>query len=247
MQIKGDLIEAIITEGAANIRPLGRSETIQIHNRSLITLTGNNPIITGDMARRALSLDIVPRSADPERDRYEFNPVYVIESHRRDYLKAAFTVMRAFRLAGMPEYGLPAVGSFDRWSSRIRNLVYWVTDNDVSDGFRENKAEDPRRQGDAFLLSALYEYFGPNPFKAADVIVVYEKVREGRRNSIVSFSPKEKALYEALEEKLGRRGVNAKLLGYWALRVKGDHIGGFVLSTDHDRAANAKVITILKT
>lgn len=54
MQIKGDLLESVITEGCADIRPLGHSKIIKVRNRSLVLLTGNNPIITGDMARRAL-------------------------------------------------------------------------------------------------------------------------------------------------------------------------------------------------
>ena len=74
MQIKGDLLESIITEGCADIRPLGYSKIVKVRNRSFVTLTGNNPIITGDMARRTLPIDILPRSADPERDRYPFNP-----------------------------------------------------------------------------------------------------------------------------------------------------------------------------
>jgi Primase C terminal 2 (PriCT-2) len=62
IMVSGDLLESLITEGAADIRPLGRSETIRVRNRSFLCLTGNNPIITGDMARRTLVLDVVPRS-----------------------------------------------------------------------------------------------------------------------------------------------------------------------------------------
>jgi putative DNA primase/helicase len=131
MQIKGDLLESIITEGCADIRPLGHSRIIKVRNRSFVTLTGNNPIITGDMARRTLSIDILPRSADPERDRYPFNPAEIIQRRRTDFLMAAFCAMQAFRIAGLPRQGLPAVGSFDEWS-RIRDLVYWLTGYDVS-------------------------------------------------------------------------------------------------------------------
>ena len=55
MQIQGDLLESIITEGCADIRPLGHSEIVKVRCRSLITLSGNNPTIMGDMARRTLS------------------------------------------------------------------------------------------------------------------------------------------------------------------------------------------------
>lgn len=244
MQIKGDLLESIITEGRADIRPLGYSKIVKVRNRSLITLTGNNPIITGDMARRALSIEIVPRSADPERDCYPFDPAEIIQRRRTDLLMAAFIAMRAFRLAGMPRQGLPAVGSFDDWSHRVRDLVYWLTGYDVSEGFRQNKAEDPRRQADATLLSALHQHFGTKPFKAADVIAIHKKVVDQKCSWAVSApTPTEQALHEALEDVLGR-DVNAKLLGHVARRLNGAHNGGFILETHHNPATNANDITV---
>ncbi len=242
MQIKGDLLESIITEGCADIRPLGYSKIIRVQNRSFITLTGNNPIITGDMARRTLSIDILPRSADPERDRYPFTPVELIQRRRTDFLMAAFTAMQAFRLAGMPRQGLPAIGSFDDWSRRVRDLVYWLTDYDVSEGFRRNKVEDPRRQADATLLAALYEHFGEKTFKGANVITVHEKVAV-----YGSATSSERALHDALDDVLGSRGVNSKLFGYWARRLNGAHNGGFILETKHDPATNANIITVRRT
>jgi hypothetical protein len=248
MQVKGDLLEAILTEGSANIRPLGVSETVRVHNRSFITLTGNNPIITGDMARRTLPIDILPRSADPERDRYSFNPADYVQHRRSVFLRAAFMAMRAFRLAGMPRLGLPAVGSFDEWSRKVRDLVYWLTDYDVSEGFRRNKAEDPRRQADATLLAALHGNFGTNPFKAADAIAAHKRVTDHRRSPHISPAPTpaEQAVHEALEEALGARDLTAKVFGYWARRVKGSRTGGFMLETHQNPATNANDITILK-
>jgi hypothetical protein len=244
MQIKGDLLESILTEGCANIRPLGRSETIKVRNRSFITLTGNNPVVTGDMARRALVVDIVPTSAEPERDRYDFNPVQVMDRDRTSLLREAFIAMRAFRLAGMPSQALPAVGSFDEWSRNVRDLVYWLTEYDVSEGFRQNKVEDPRRQADACLLAALYQHFGPSPFKSADPIDVHKRVAG---SNFPTPTPSERALHEALEDVLGNRKVDAKLFGYWARRIKGAHLGGLMLETKHDPATNANVIRIRKT
>ena len=248
IQIKGDLLEAILTEGSADIRPLGRSETIKVRSRSFITLTGNNPIITGDMARRALPIDIVPRSADPERDRYGFNPVELIQRSRTNFLKAAYMAMRAFRLAGMPSSKLPAVGSFDGWSRHVRDLVYWLTGYDVSEAFHQNKAEDPRRQDDAALMAALHDQYGSKEFKSSNVFDVYSKVGNSKRpNSSVTVTPKELALYDALERVLGSKRVDAKAFGYWARRVNGARLGGFMLEIKHDPATNANVITIHKT
>jgi hypothetical protein len=215
---------------------------VKVRNRSLVTLTGNNPIITGDMARRALSIDLLPRSADPERDIYPFDPAELAQRHRTDLLMAAFTAMRAFRQAGMPRQKLPAVGSFDEWSRKVRDLIYWMTGCDVSEAFHQNKVEDPRRQGDACLLAALHQHFGAKPFKAADPIAVHERVC-----SSLTPTATEKALHEALEDVLGSRAVNAKLFGYWARRVKGAHNGGFILETHHNPATNANDITVRRT
>lgn len=246
MQIKGDLLESVITEGRAGIRPLGYSDFVKLRNRSFITLTGNNPIITGDMARRAIPLDILPRSADPEQDRYKFDPVKFIQRHRIALLGAAFTIMRAFRLEGMPSQGLPAVGSFDEWATRVRDLVYWLTNYDVSVVFRQNKAEDPRRQADAALLAALHQHFGATPFKAAEATAVHKKVEDARRSTAsIQLTASEQALHDALDDALGSKGVNPKLFGYCARRLKGAHNGGFILEVEHDPATNSNLITIL--
>ena len=248
MQVQGDLLESMITEGRADIRPLGYSDIVKVRNRSLMTLTGNNPIITGDMARRAIPLDIVPASADPERVRYGFDPVRFIQRKRTDLLQAAFTAMRAFRLAGMPTQGLPAVGSFDDWSARVRDLVYWITDYDISEVFRRNKAEDPRRQADASLLAALHQQFGTAPFKAADVIAVHKKVADSQRSTgAIQATPPtraEQALHDAVNDVLGSKRADARQFGHWAHRLKRAHAGGFILETKHDPTANANMITV---
>src|SRR6516162_397758 len=248
VQINGDQLESIITEGFADIRPLGRSETVRVRNRSFLTLTGNNPVITGDMARRAISINILPRSNDPERDRYEFNPAIHVGERRAVYLKAAFTAMRAFRLARMPEHGLPAAGSFDQWSRKVRDLVYWITDYDIAEAFRQNKAEDPRRQGDAVLLAALHQHFSSVPFRAADVITIYKQTSDYRRSphAFAAAPPtsSEQAVSEALEDVLGPKDVTAKILGYWARRMKGARSDGFTLDTQRNTATRSNDLIV---
>jgi hypothetical protein len=246
MQIEGELLESIITEGSADVRLLGRSEMVRVRNSSLVTLTGNNPTITGDMARRALPIDIVPRSADPERDKYPFDPFEVVQTRRTEFLMHAFTIMRAYRLAGMPESGLPAVGSFTAWSRRVRDLVYWLSGHDISEMFRRNKAEDPRRQGDGALLAALHRHFGSKAFKSAEPVAVYQRALDARRpqGAVSTLTPSEQSLADAFEDVFGNRGVNARQFGQWARRLKGAHTEGFILDINHDPAANSNVCSV---
>jgi putative DNA primase/helicase len=247
--IQGDLLESIITEGRADIRPLGVSQIVRVRNRSLMMLTGNNPIITGDMARRSLASDIVPRSVDPERDLYGFNPADLVRRRRSALLTAAFTIMRAFRQARMPSYGLPAVGSFPDWSRKVRDVVYWLTQYDLAEAFHQNKSEDPRRQDDAALACALHGLYGSNPFKSSRVCAVYSKVSASKRalSGSSSVTQNEIALYDALERVLGSKKVDARLFGFWARRLNGAHNGGFLLETRHNSATNANEMTVRRT
>lgn len=241
--IYGELLESIITEGRADIRILGRSEMAKVHNRSLLMLTGNNPQITGDMARRCLALNIKPRSADPESDSYRIKPVEAIQRHRPRFLRAAFTIMRAYRQTGIGSCGLPSVGSFDDWSRRVRDLVYWLTDYDLADEFKQNKTEDPRRQDDAALMADLYDLYGAFQFRAKDVVQAFNDVITAKRQSI-STDPKKEALHAALEAVLGSGKVSSKQFGYWARRVNRAYTGEFKLHLKLDKSTNTNVITI---
>jgi hypothetical protein len=118
----------------------------------------------------------------------------------------------------------------------------------VSEGFRRNKAEDPRRQGDAALLAALHGRFGANPFRAAEAIAIHKRVTDHKRSPLIvpAPTPSEDAVYEALEDVLGARDINAKLFGYWARRVKGSRTAGFMLETHHNTTTKSNDITVLK-
>jgi putative DNA primase/helicase len=247
--IQGALLESIITEGRADVRPLGVSQIVSVRNRSLLMLTGNNPTITGDMARRTLPSDIVPRSKDPERDRYSFDPVEDTQKLRIPLLNAAYTIMKAFRQAGMPSHGLPAIGSFNEWSRKVRDPVYWLTNYDLAEAFSQNKTEDPKRQSDAALAAALYDLYGNSSFKSSDVFAIFSKVNANKRATSggAGVEPQEIALHDALEQVLGSKRVDARSFGMWARRLDGAHNGGFLLETRHNPATNTNEIIVRRT
>jgi len=249
--IQGDLVESIITEGRGDIRILGCSEMVRVQNNSLLLLTGNNFQITGDMARRTLVIDIQPHSANPESDCFKIEPVKFIQRKRPQLLRAAYAAMRAYRLAGMPSNGLPAVGSFDVWSRKVRDLVYWLTAVDLADAFRRNRDEDPRRQDDAALLAALHDVFnGVTHFNSSGVVDRYTQVAELKRckGTAVGLGSAANALHDALDSVFGNRGgVSAKSFGYWARRMKGAHTGGFVLEAQLDPHTKVQSFWVRRT
>jgi hypothetical protein len=238
VRIQGAALEQILTTGRANLRILGKSEMPLVDARTFLVLTGCSPVVMGDMARRIEMLDIMPRSPDPERDPYDFDPVEYVQENRKELLEAIFSCMKAFRQAGMPSFPhLPAVGSFKDWSRKVRDLVYWLTELDVAEGFRLNKVEDPHRQNDAALLEALYVQFSDR-FQSADVMEVYNTAPVAHRGGLV---PTARAVCDALDDVLGERNVNSKAFGYWARGKIGAYTGDFVLEKCGDTAGGSRL------
>jgi hypothetical protein len=258
--LRGDTLEMILSEGTATIRVLGRSEAVTVRNRTFLMANGNNIAISGDMTRRTFVISILPRSASPELETFPFTPDgYVIE-HRDVLLNYAYTVMRAYRLAGMPRSGLPAVGSFPEWQRKVRDLIFWLTGYDLTREFDRNKQQDPHRQNDAALLAALHARFGTDWFKASEVEAALKAACDRRRDGITPTTPvftaaptpaeqvarrtDEDAILEAAEQVFGSKPVNAKTLGHWAKGIENAFIEDFVLSRrvdPHSKSSRLKV------
>jgi len=181
--LRGDTLEMILSEGEATIRQFGKLTGITVRSRTFLMANGNNIQISGDMSRRGIKINILPRSASPESDVFPFTPEdYAIE-HRDALLSDYYTIMRAYRLAGMPRSGLPAVGSFIEWERKVRDLIFWLTGHDLSGDFQKNKKDDPEQQEDAALLSALCHLFGEQWFKASEVEAILKQAGERRHHN----------------------------------------------------------------
>ncbi|HFD14715.1 MAG TPA: hypothetical protein ENJ38_00245 [Rhodospirillales bacterium] len=87
-------LESLITEGTTNIRIFGTLDTVDVEACSTVIVTANNSILRTDMLRRVLPVRLVVLNEQPERRRFDFDPVDVAHKRRREILAAAFTVLR---------------------------------------------------------------------------------------------------------------------------------------------------------
>jgi hypothetical protein len=99
------------------------------------------------------------------------------------------------------------------------------------------------------LIAALHDIYGSKKFKSSYVFDLYSQISNWKRKSDRSLevTTQQLALYDALEGVLGSRRVDAKAFGYWARRVKGQHLRGFMLETHHDGGTKTNYITVRKT
>jgi hypothetical protein len=180
-QISNDILEAVISEGEVDIRILGQTGSTHIENRSLIAATGNNLELSSDMTRRAIKIELEPRSPTPEMEVYEFAPEEYVAQHRDELLTAAFTIMRRFRQEVMPKTANTSAGSFPEWERRVRNLVMWLFKIDVAQQFVRNRENASDKQADAALLAALHAWRPGIKWEARDAEGICDELEQTKR------------------------------------------------------------------
>jgi hypothetical protein len=221
-RISNDALESIISEGEGHVRTLGKSELVHVENRSLLVVTGRGLEFSGDMTRREFTLNPLATDASPETRAFALDPPTYVAEHRDEMLTAAFTIMRAFRRAGMPKLAKTAVGSFPEWERRVRNLVMWLTNIDVTDQFARNREIASDKQADAALLHALYGVFANKPFLAGDAQRIYDKIEADKRRGMYTYPTDEKDAEGKAEANI-RLEKDAKKAGEAAIKKMTEH------------------------
>jgi hypothetical protein len=138
----GQFLCQVLTQALVKPRILGKSETMLIPNRSLVTATGNNLVLAGDLTRRAVICRLDPKCEQPELRSFDFDPVKRAKEIRPQLIVAALTILRAFRLHGRPS-GLPPLGSFEQWSTLVRDALWWIGLDDPAKIIQAVREADP--------------------------------------------------------------------------------------------------------
>ena len=99
----GDFLCQMLTQPVVRARILGRSEAPELPANAMVTATGNNLLLVGDMARRALLCRLDPKCERPELRSFADDPIQLVQADRGRYLNAALTILRAFQVAGLPK------------------------------------------------------------------------------------------------------------------------------------------------
>ncbi len=209
-----------LTSSVYEGRILGVSQTTSVKTNSLLVLTGNHPIIVGDLNRRLLRCELDPRTETPHKRSFKLDPLEYCREHRLDMVRAALILLKAWHNEAAPKFTSDRTASFETWSDTIRQVVIWIGRNgwlDVADpvtsidaGF---EADPDTRKLDA-LLRAWEAEFGAarHPVKA---------LRRYAENS-------ETELFEALDEigVVDRGALNPRRLGRWIEQRAGRIVAG---------------------
>ena len=222
----GDFLCQMLTQPVVRARILGRSEAPELPSNAMVTATGNNLVLAGDMARRALLCQLDPQCERPELRVFDIDPVEVVREHRAEYLLAALTVLRAFHVAGRPKQQEP-LGSFTSWSRWVRDALVWLGQADPVDTLNTVRANDPKLDAIIAVLTQWWDVLGPARVSGQDIIEGAIRVRPS--NSHYSKPEMENpAFREALLQVAGDAGVvNSRRLSKWIASNENRIVEGF--------------------
>ena len=221
----GDTLCQMLTQETIRIRILGLSMAPELPTGSLVTATGNNLKVLGDMTRRTLLCRIDPAVERPENREFDSDPVDVVMADRKTYVVAALTVLRAFQVAGRPKQ-VPRLGSFEVWSSRVRDALIWLGEADPVATMEVARASDPRLTAAVSVLTMWHAAVG-------DVRVSLKQVIDAAIKKDGNFEFSNPDLREALLIVASEGGaISSRRLGKYAAGLEGRIVAGLKLTKD---------------
>lgn len=228
------VIDSFLTSALFADRVLGVSENVELPNRSLFLVSGNNLVLTGDTHRRILLARLDAQIETPFKREFEFDPLTEVCNNRQVLVVAALTIVRAYIAAGRPKVASGRIASFELWDDLVRQPLCWLKERmiessrdlkdfpmfvDPTESIDRAASENPETAKLAALVNAWIDVFGNTPTSPAQAIA---QASEGFGSRSV--------LFDALDEIAGQNGkLNVRILGRWLERHAGQLCTGLRL------------------
>lgn len=162
--IGGSHLDAVLTTTVWQGRVLGVSRTFRGPFRPSWYFTGNNLRFRGDMPRRVLPIRLEsPLEHPEERDGFKYPDVVGHAIATRSQLASAcLTILRGFLQAGQPQAPLTTFGSFEGWSSLVRQAVVWCGLPDPCEGSRQLARDSDEKTEALGAIIANWDHVDPD-------------------------------------------------------------------------------------
>ncbi len=173
--LRSDMLASAITERPAYVRRLGASVTMPLNPTAFIAVTGNGLVLSEDLARRFVTVELDAGMEDPEARDFKGDVLRDALDQRAGLLRDVLIIWRWGRLAGEAIKPGRALGSFNDWSRWCRDPLLALGCADPASRIAEAKANDPRRKHIAEVFAAWWERHHDLAVKVADL---HDDVRE---------------------------------------------------------------------
>ena len=216
-ELNSSLLCSALTQETIKNRVLGVSRTAEIPTSTLITVTGNNLVLAGDMVRRSLFCNMDAGMERPGERIFSREIYSWAHENRPRLVHAALTILRAYHMAEKPgAQTIRKMNGFSAWSTWVRGPLIWLGEADPLDSQRVLENTDPEREALGTVLAAWYECLGSKP------VLISELLRTN------DASDARAQLYQSLVAAVASpRGFNVRSVGKWISRYQGRIVQGF--------------------
>ncbi|MGC2080737.1 MAG: hypothetical protein WA728_32930 [Xanthobacteraceae bacterium] len=151
-ELQSDLLASALTEDPMMVRVFGRNDKhVPLHTRTLITITGNGVLVSEDMARRILLVNLDAQMENPEERKFAPGFLEAAHADRAKLLSDALIIWRWGRQNPI-DAGRP-LGNYELWAMWCRDPLLALGCKDPVERIAAIKAADPRRA----KLTALFD------------------------------------------------------------------------------------------
>lgn len=219
-------LAAALTATTWEDRLLGSTEMIRVPVRCVWVATGNNVVISTELARRTVRIRLDPKVETPE-DREGFRHPRLLEwvaEHRTDLVWAALTLIQAWLVEGKPKLKTAApLGSFEEWSNIIGGILEVAGIN----GFLKNRRElylESDFEGQAWraFVAEWWDQYGSRSVKTPELFVVADTI-----DGLPLGNGNEQSRKTSLGKRLA--SMRGRIIGGFRITRAGSGHGGSIL------------------
>ena len=223
--VESNEIAKVITSDCYSNRWLGKNKTVTVPSSVLWMFTGNNVSVCGDFNTRILSVELDPKTANPDQLIYKRSNIGEwCEQNREKILSACLQVI--MEGAEYKPDGLKP-SRFPSWDKFVRYPLYKASSMDVAEIFQKNKTADPKLEGQRAFFETWFEIFGSTPITVRDFLKAAQQ-----STTEYSRTEKEEILQEALEDIFPGGVPTSKAFGKWLGGMKNRFFGDYRLESE---------------
>lgn len=167
--LRSATLESAITERPSHARVMGGNRIVALNASAFLAVTGNGLTLSGDTARRFLTVELDAGLEDPETRHFAGDLLAELARDRAALLRDVLTIWRWGRQA---RDALPrgrALGSFGQWCRWCRDPLLALGCLDPVNRTADAKLNDPRRRAVAELFQAWHLAHGSEAVTVADL------------------------------------------------------------------------------
>jgi hypothetical protein len=172
-------LAALLTARTWRDRLLGKSRTVEVPNRTLWMVTGNNVAMSDEIARRAVRIRLDAGVEDPwDRQGFKHDSLLAwVEQHRGELVWAALILVANWIARGAEPFTERTLGSFEAWT----RIVGGVLRDAGIDGFlqgrqRMHREADHESASWAVFFETWWQEHGDRPMTAGELVPIAENV-----------------------------------------------------------------------